>query len=92
MITIRITRTTTEQYSVMENMVATEEPTQIVQAAESQYDRAPKVTYNRTYKPVAVNKSREITTTLLEQNIEKDEEFKLADVILAINGLEVSSG
>jgi hypothetical protein len=86
MIRITIEQVITEKYVETKNFVTSSTPTTIVQP-KGPYDREDKVLCKEEFAVKDVQMQREITRKLLTQEIVKDEDFDLARVISAINGL-----
>jgi hypothetical protein len=86
MIRITIEQVITEKYIETKNFITSSTPTEIRQA-RGQYESAEKVLCKEEYATKDVPMQREITRKLLTQEIVKDEDFNLAVVISAINGL-----
>lgn len=84
MITITITRTTIEKYVETVNFPVKETPTDY---KEDDYNNRKKVVLATEYQAKDVTKSREIKRTLVQQEIEADDDFNLAAVLKAINNL-----
>lgn len=85
MITVTITKTTTRDFTAIENFVKEEVPTGH-RGKETNYgDEKP--LFHRTYDVHDVKKSETKTVQLFEQRIEDDTDFDLAAVIVAINKL-----
>ena len=86
MIEIIITRYSTEQYKETRSCELSRTPTEIME--ESDYGgRCRKVTYATTSQPLEVTETRKVSRLLLKQEVEDDESFDLAKVIIAVNGL-----
>ena len=84
MIRIVIERRTSERYMETVNFCVKRTPTG--QTKESSYgDKTP--VYEEVNEPREVTKYRDVTRTLLEQEIDDEESFDLGSVIIAINNL-----
>lgn len=86
MIKIAITRVTTEKYTVNENLLTKETPTDKVQMKD--YGNVSEVMMAKEYAVAEVSKHSTVTLTLLEQEIAEDSAFNLPAVIKAINNIE----
>lgn len=86
MVKITIEHFETQTYTEMQNFCIKRTPTEITE--ESDYGgRAKKVQYIEENQPQEVTKSRDVRTTLVQQEIRDDAEFDIKAVIKAINKL-----
>lgn len=85
MIKIVITKTTVTEYEEMTNILKSKTPTPIKGQKDRYSDEAP--LFAEEYSVQPVRKTKTETVNLLEQQIEKDGEFDLAEVIKAVNRL-----
>ena len=84
MIKVKIERVTDEKYQETGNFLVRETPTDKVK--ESQYGNGREVLVEKQYEVRTVDRTRKVTTNLLEQEL-SEENFNLANVIKAVNGL-----
>lgn len=95
MIKIKIQQVTTQEYDVVENFLMAEEVVKTPQGdvayeENDSYSRnLKKAVTNKKYEVKSLVKTREVTVTLLEQEIVSDGAFDLGRVILAINRASV---
>lgn len=87
MIEIKITKTITQEYKANEQFVVDEEPVAGTNI-EEKYSNEKKPAYKRSFDVREVLKYRDIVIDLHKQQIEKDEDFKLVEVIKAINNIK----
>jgi hypothetical protein len=87
MIKITIEKTITEQYKETMEFVTKRTPTEHREKSKSSYDPVETVVFAEEREPREVLKQRTRTVNILEQAIERDEDFDLAAVIKAINKL-----
>lgn len=85
MITITISKTTTKEFTAIENFVTKETPTDKVK--QKDYGNGTEIAFAREFATRDVLKSDSKTVLLFEQRIEDDSAFDLAAVIVAINKL-----
>jgi hypothetical protein len=85
MITITIKQSGSTKTTVRENVVTKRIPT--AQREKDRYSDEQKALYEETYAVVDVEKVKDWTVTLLEQNVLDDAQIDLAAIITAINKL-----
>lgn len=87
MIKISITKVSKESYTETQNFVVKETATDKIETTEGYGNtQVKKPVMDREYQVQEITKSREVTTTLLGQELD-DEQFNLKRVIAAINDL-----
>jgi hypothetical protein len=87
MIKITIEKITIEKFTEIKSFTLTEKPTTITKPSEYGSSREERL-YDRTFETKEVPMQREVTRTILKQEIQNDDEFDLKMVIAAINGMQ----
>ena len=87
MIKITVEKFTTEEYKETQNCVVKRTPTEHREKSGMYSGETEKVVFTEESEPREVTKRQRVKVDLLQQEIEKDEDFDLAAVIKAINRL-----
>jgi hypothetical protein len=85
MIVIKIERKSEVTETVTKNLIKHRTPTGFTKPSD--YGNKTEMAFEDEYEIVNVPETKSMTTTLLVQEIANDNDFDLADVIKAINGL-----